>query len=514
MKKNKQLVFNTALLTSSGLVMRCIALAYQVWLAGRIGASGIGLFQLVMSVQFLCATFAISGIRFAATRLVSEEMGYKRSGGVRRVVRLCLAYSLCFGLAALVILWLCAEPIGFLWIGDARTVLSLRLVALSMPFISLSSVFSGYFTSSGRIWKTAFAQVSEQIIRILLVTVFLRLAPAQDIEKSCAAVVLGGTAAELFSFLLNLVLYLTDIRRHIGRGAVGAHIPTRMLGVAVPLALSAYARSALSTLQHLLVPRGLKASGLSADAALAGYGVIHGMVFPIITFPSCLLLALSDLLVPTLTESQVTGHSEQITITVNRLMEKCLFFAVGAAAILFSNARSLALVIYHSSEAETYIRLFAWLVPIMYLDTVTDGCLKGLGEHLWSMIINIADSALSVLLVILLLPKYALGGYIAIICFTELFNFVLSVYRLRKVSSLRIAPRSLFLSVLCAVGAVQGSTLLLRSFAVSDALGCIASVLLGVLLYFGLLRICGAFHPTLQLCRSRTDSAKQNPGKC
>lgn len=503
LKGNRKLVFNTALLTSSGLVMRCIALAYQVWLAGRIGASGIGLFQLVMSVQFLAATFAISGIRFAATRLISEEMGYSRPGGVRRVVRLCLGYSLCFGTAALLTLWLCAEPVGFLWIGDARTVLSLRLVSLSMPFIAMSSVFSGYFTSSGRVWKGAFTQVAEQIVRIALVVVFLRLAPDQDIEKSCAAVVLGGTAAEVFSFLLNLVLYLTDIRRHIAKGVHGTHLPTRMLGVAVPLALSAYARSALSTLQHLLVPRGLRASGLTADAALAGYGVVHGMVFPIITFPSCLLIALSELLVPTLTEAQVTGNPDQIAGTVNRLMEKCLLFSVGVAAILLANAEALGTAIYGSAEAGHYIRIFAWIVPIMYLDTVTDGCLKGLGEQLWSMIINIADSAISVLLVIVLLPKYALPGYIFMICFTELFNFVLSVYRLRRVSRLRIAPRALLLSLLCSLGATQGAALLSRLLGVSGTLLCVVSVLGSALLYAGLLWICGAFSsaPRLKFAR-------------
>ena len=48
----KKLVYNTALLTASSLLMRCIGMAFQAWLAGRIGAAGIGLFQLVMSVGY------------------------------------------------------------------------------------------------------------------------------------------------------------------------------------------------------------------------------------------------------------------------------------------------------------------------------------------------------------------------------------------------------------------------------------------------------------------------------
>ena len=65
------LVYNTALLTASSLLMQGIAMAFQVWLVGRIGPAGIGLYQLVLSVTGLYATFAISGIRFASTRLES-----------------------------------------------------------------------------------------------------------------------------------------------------------------------------------------------------------------------------------------------------------------------------------------------------------------------------------------------------------------------------------------------------------------------------------------------------------
>ena len=493
--KLRRLVFNTALLTVSGLVMRCIALLYQVWLAGRIGAQGIGLFQLVSSVQALAATFAIAGVRFAATRLVSEELGCGRPGGVGRVMRLCLGYGLCFGLAALALLLRFAEPIGFLWIGDARTVLSLRLLSYSLPCVSLAAAFSGYFTAVGRVWKSALSQLGEQLVRIALVTLLLRAAPAEDVEKTCAAVVLGGTGAELFSFLFYLLLYLTDRRRHGENGSSGSRLPQRLLGVAVPLALSAYARMALSTLQHLLVPRSLRASGLTADAALAGYGIVHGMVLPIVTFPSCILYSLSELLVPTLTEAQMSGEPERVTQTVCRLLNDCLLFALGAAAVLFSNAALLGEAVYRNAEAGSYIRVFALLVPVMYLDTVTDGCLRGLGEQLWCMGVNVADSALSVALVLFLLPRCALGGYLAILFGTELFNFALSMGRLRRRAKLRLRSRALLAGLLCAVGAAAVPPLLLRPLAALPPKPlCALSVLAGAAVYALLLKLCGELH--------------------
>lgn len=438
MVNRKRLIMNTALLTGSSLAMSAISMAFQVWLAGRIGSAGIGLYQLVLSVAFLCTTFAVSGIRFAATRLVSEELGHERSWSVAAAMRRCFAYSLFFGLSAMAVLFSFAEPIGFLWIGDARTVKSLKLIAFSMPFLSLSSVMSGYFTACGRVWKPTVVHLGEQLITIGFVAYFLAHSPVGDIEKNCAAVMLGNVCGDVISFVCMLLFYLTD--RHSVRdySAQKLKLTSRMLKVALPLAVSAYARSALSTLEHLLVPRGLKAAGFSADRALSGYGVIQGMVLPIVSFPACILMALAELIIPELTEAQVRGNDGDISKTVSLLIKKGLGYSSAVALVLFVFADKLGVRIYSSPEAGDYLRLLAPLIPIMYTDMVADGCLKGLGQQLWCMGINLLDALLGVLLVWQVVPVFALKGYICIIYFNECLNFALSIMRLRKVTKIRL----------------------------------------------------------------------------
>lgn len=436
--RTKKLMRDTALLTSSSLAMRCIALVFQIWLVGRIGAAGVGLYGLVGSVSFLATTFAISGIRFAATRLISEELGLGRKGGVGGAMGRCLGYSLFFGISACAILFLCAEPIGFLWVGDARTVLSLKLLSLSLPFVSLSSVMYGYFAASGRIFKAAAVQFIEQLIRIGLVICFLGLTEKTDLERSCAAVAAGGTAAEICSFLMMLAVFLFDRHRHRAEKEPSPRLTGRMLNIALPLAFSAYARTSLSTLEQLLVPRGLKKAGFSANSALAGYGTIQGMVFPIIFFPSCVITALAELIVPELTAAQVSGKGEEISRVVSKLLLRSLAFSAFVSAMLFLSADFLGGMIYKSAETGKYIRIFSLLVPVMYMDMVVDGCLKGLGQQVWSMGFNIMDALLGVLLVYCLLPRFALEGYIAILFFEELFNFSLSIWRLGRVTRLRL----------------------------------------------------------------------------
>ena len=204
----------------------------------------------------LCTTLAVSGIRFAATRIVAEEIGSGREGAVGTAVFRCCMYSLLFGCTAAAVLMSFAEPVGFLWIGDARTVMSLRILACGLPFLSLSSVLSGYFTACGRVWKSALVHLIEQLSYIGLVALFLSRTP-QGVHRAQLRRRHGGYHGLRHALVrADVAFFLSDRRAHAQRSARSERLTARMLGVALPLAVSSYARSALSTLEHMLVPRG------------------------------------------------------------------------------------------------------------------------------------------------------------------------------------------------------------------------------------------------------------------
>lgn len=434
MQNRSKFVYNTVILTASDLVMRCISMAFQVWLAGRIGSAGIGLFQLVMSVGGFAMTFAISGVRFGTTRLVSEELGRGSTRGASSAVIRCVLYALLFGLTACGILYSKAEVIGFLWVGDARTVLSLRIMAFELPFIALSSVLSGYFTACGRVTKPAVVHFFEQLICVSLTAVFLFLAPKGDVEQSCACVTLAGAISDGLSFLMMLGVFLHDVRTHPRTGPKPQRLMSRLMGISLPLAVSAYTRSGLSTLQNMLIPTQLRAFGMTAAQALSAYGAIHGMAFTVICFPACILQVVAELLVPKLTELQVQGRTERIRQVCGFLLAKNLLYASAVAVVLFFAAGWISEHIYKTDDVAFYIRILVPLIPVMFSDIVVDGCLKGLGEHVWSMGVNILESAVSVVLVYALLPRFGLGAFIFILYFDEVFNFLLSISRLVQVT--------------------------------------------------------------------------------
>ncbi|MCL2408793.1 MAG: oligosaccharide flippase family protein [Oscillospiraceae bacterium] len=492
MKRGRTMLYNTILLTATAFLMRTVGMAFQVYLSRQIGAAGIGLFQLIMSVSMLATTFALSGIRFATTRLVSEELGKNNPGGVKPAVRRCLIYSASFGTAAMAAMWFGSDYIGGTIIGDYRTVLSLRLLALSLPAFSLSAVLAGYFTAVSRVIKSASVQIVEQVIRISFVVAALSIGYSYDLRTACAIIVMGGTLGEICSFIFLYLLYKFDVRKFPKFGRDTGGMTNRMLRISLPLALSAYARTALSTVQNLLVPRGLRRSGASAEQALADYGIVQGMVFPVIMFPSALFYSLAELLVPELTEAQVRNQRDVISALTSRTLRLCLLFSIGVTAILFRFSGELGYSIYNNTDVGRYIRILSLLMPIMYLDTVIDGMLRGLGQQIYSMKVNIIDSLISVLLVYFLLPTFAVMGYLFMIGFTEVFNFALSLHRLSRITEIRFSVVSIVKSVFCAAGAISVAVFSLRSLGLpldSSAVSVTLHIVLSVAAYAAFLAV-------------------------
>ena len=62
------------MLTAVSLVMRTVSVAFNVILTEKVGAEGMGLLTLVMSVNGFAVTFATSGISLVVTRMTAETV--------------------------------------------------------------------------------------------------------------------------------------------------------------------------------------------------------------------------------------------------------------------------------------------------------------------------------------------------------------------------------------------------------------------------------------------------------
>ena len=188
---------------------------------------------------------------------------------------------------------------------------------------------------------------------------------------------------------------------------------------------------------------------------------------------------------------EVRGN-RHICYIVRRALCFALLFGIGTAGIFLCFAKPIGLLVYGSEEAAKYIGIFASLIPVMYLDTTVDGMLKGLGQQFNSMIYNIIDASMSVILVWTLMPKIGIYGYVICVFLTELVNLAFSLNRLLMVTDAKIPLcRAVLSPVVCIIGATSISMLIMKfSFPASASYAAvtIVGILLSLIFYVILLR--------------------------
>ena len=305
-------------------------------------------------------------------------------------------------------------------------------------------------------------------MQIALVSAGLVIIAPRGIEYACLAVVAGAAISEIASLILAVLLYITDRSVKIRSNESVASPPykrrsgalSRAAAIAFPVAAGSYVRQGLLCAEHLAIPSGLRKSGANPDGALASYGVLHGMAFPLIFFPSSVISAFASLLVPELSECLATNNEIRAREIGIKVVRVSLWFSMGVAGIFLAFSHALGMGVYDSSEAGRYIAAFAPLVPLMYLDTSVDSILKGLGQQVYCMKVNILDAGLSLILVLTLVPRFGIWGYVACVYITETVNAALSISRMLAVTKIRFLLRWVAVPGLSALAACSGVRLL------------------------------------------------------
>lgn len=454
MSKKLPIFYSALLLTGVNLLLRLVGTSFQVFLSSRIGAEGIGLMQLVMSISMMATVAGMAGARTASMYLTAEELGRGCPGNIRWILSGCIHYSIvCSGISAVSVFHF-APFLAEHWIGDPLTASSIRLFSVFLPVNCLTGVMAGYFTGANRIGTLAAVEVAEQAACMLCSVMLLSCWAGNEAVKCCQAVVMGNG---LGSCLTLLCLLFLRLRQHDPKCS---RIPVarRLADVAIPLALADDLKTGINTVENLIVPKRLALYG-GITTPLAAFGTVSGMVFPILMFPACVLYGLAELLIPELARCAAANSKIRVRYLVKRSLKVAMLYGLTFGGLEFLTANALCLRLYNNVDAGIQLRLYALMIPMLYCDTIVDAMTKGLGQQKACVRYNIITSAMDVIFLYILLPKHGMIGYYISFLITHLINFLLSLGRLLKITDIKIPWYIPLLSVSASAAAV---TMMLR----------------------------------------------------
>lgn len=432
MKTLKIFVLNTLILLFSSVILQVIGMFFNIYISNTIGEEAVGVFSLVMSVYMFGITLASAGINISATRVVSEELACKNEAGAKKAAQRCVLFSLIFGVCASLIFFVFADFITIHCLHNRISKNVIYLICIALPFIAMSSAINGYFTAVRRVYKNAFAKFFEEFVKIACSAILLKSFMPDGIDYACYSLILADVISEITSFLHLYVLYLQDKHGSLEESRYKdlESYNKRILRITIPVALTSYLRSGLSTIKQLIIPSSLQRSGMNSSNSLIAYGIVHGMAMPIIMFPVSLITSASGLLVPEFSRYYAQEKYKKIRSVSAIILTVTLIFSILVTIFILVFADELSNFIYHKTEIAKYLRILSPLIVIMYLDVVIDSILKGLDAQVSVMVINVIDCIISIAFIYFMVPVLGFNGYIISIFISEVVDFSLSGYKL------------------------------------------------------------------------------------
>ena len=436
-QKSKLFLINGAILTSTSLLMKFAALIFNIYISNQIGSEAVGVFSLVMAVYLFFITVATSGLNIAVTVIVSEKFALNKNQQAIKAIRTCIFFSLLLGIAAGGLILLFSNFITSKCLHNMVSSRPLFYIAIGLPFIAMSSCISSYFTTIRKAYKNAISQVFEFTIKMFATIILLKINISNGVEAICISLILADVISEICSFTLIFILYIIDIRLKKLEDVRSFGQRFNILKIAFPVAVTSYIRSGLSTLKQLIIPTQLEKSGISCSRALSQYGMINGMVLPVITFPTVFTDSYSMLLIPEFSTYVAQKNYKAINYIANKIFKITCAFTMCICSIFFIFSNDLGLAIYNNIEIGYYFKIFTPFIFFMYMDHIIDCILKGLNKQFGVMCCNILDLSITTCFIYFLLPVLGIKGYVLSIFFSEVLNFSISLFQLFKYSGIK-----------------------------------------------------------------------------
>lgn len=471
----------TVVMTVFSLLVRILGFVFRIWLADAIGAEGMGQYQLVTSVYMLCATLVTSGIGAAVTRLTAETVAQSGAGASKSAVKTALRLTGFLGIAVGSALFCFAPTWTKLFLYDENLVHTLRILGPCMPFIAWCACFSGYFYGSRRVLPAAFTQFLEQVVRMVVVFFGLRALGEAPIYARVTVAVLAISAGEILS-----CLYIA-LRYHF----FGPKTPNRgisygqLLSVSAPIAANGYLNSVLRMVENVLIPKLLMQSGMNLSGAMSMFGLLKGMVMPVLQLPSAIISALAMNLMPALAAAHTGGHQKRVRLAVEKSIAVALIGGILAVGILVTFPYELGQALYHSHDAGWMLARMACICPLIYLEIVLVGALNSLGQQRIAFRNSVIDSLAKLTVLIIGVPRYGFSAYLVAVGAGCVVCVAINFHALLKTVSIVFDARSLLLFPLLASGVAYMAALGMKKAAWLSATPLVMQLGMGIGVFAG-----------------------------
>lgn len=426
----------TVVLMIAVFATKLLGFVYRIQFMRVAGEEAVGVYMTAYPAFIFFLSLVQLGIPIAIAKVIAELKAKGEAVRFAQVMRTSVFLTIVTALIFLPLSILFVPYLSDTLLGNPASAITLYVGVAIVPIAAIGGLIRGYFQGIARLEETAWSQIIEQIIRILLITWMLPyfLSPGNAAQNAAYAMVIT-LLAEAASVFYLWTKYRKQQKKTASLQSKDGHFPMNpLLAVALPSSGSRLFGTFTWFLEPIIFIRALAVSGVTAAAATSLYGVISGVLIPLLLFPSFIPYALSVVLVPAVSGASAAGNIHKLQERIHLSLRLSALTGAVAAAVFFIHGQAMAESLFHIREGASYMVLLAPIFFFYYIQSPLFSILQATNEAKAAMMNSVYGGIAKLIVMFVLASQAGLQetGAILAIGFGVLITSFLHIATLRR----------------------------------------------------------------------------------
>ncbi len=350
----EKFILSTIILLIGGFLTKILGMIIKIVMTRLMGTEGIGLYMMILPTFSLFIALAQAGFPIAISKLVAEN-----NKNNKRLVFSLIPLSLIINVVLMMIIIIIAPYLSTNLLHDKRCFYGILAISLVIPLTTLSSICRSYFFGKEKMLPHVVSNLSEDIVRLMLIIIGVPFFFKKGLEYAVCYVILTNIVSELTSILI-LVFFIPKNSKITKQDIIPSKLYIKnSLSISIPNTASRLIGSIGYFLEPIILTSSLLYVGYSNQFIITQYGIISGYVLPILLLPSFFTLAISQSLLPVVSNL----YSKHDITGTKRKIKQGIFFSlligIPATTLLIIFPEIFLKLIYHTTQGVNYIKVLA-----------------------------------------------------------------------------------------------------------------------------------------------------------
>ena len=498
--KNKLNDFTNGIISLivSQILIKIFGVIYSVYITNKtgFGDEGNAIYMSGYQIYALLLTVSSIGVPNAISKLISEKKSQKDIINQDRIFKVSVFLFAIIGSIGMLLLFVFSKVIADKILGIPKATLSLMILSPAVFFVSLNSVFRGYFNGINKIKITAKVQFIEQVLKSIFTIIFVEISSKisnNNTEIMASSANFATTVATCFSLIYIFKKYIESSNIYEEKIIYSKEriisIINKVLCISIPMALNAILSSLGKNIDSITIVRILK-NIIGEEQALRKYGIISSKIDILVTMPLSFNSSISTALIPEISRKKAKNDIDglvnkiKLSILITLMLGIPYFFGVYTYSkeifeILFPNA----------NDGHVLLKIASFGIVFSMLTQTINSILQGLGNNkvpVFASLLGVIFKVLSNIYLVRIENVYEKGAIIGNII-SSFVSFIIVYKALMKNVDLKFRINSLILKPLFGSLVMISFSLLVHNLLIrnqiKDTFSGLISISIAVIIY-------------------------------